>query len=468
MGLLSKLLGSKGVTDRGVPIAFPAILDVVPGKLSVKVFSHTTENVGGAVWSFVTDGLTTHGQREIVMTILQRKDEHETAFPPVILTFFRMVFEFAQRGQLVHPGDWSELGSSGFLAPHIRGIAYMEAQQLEGVDIPPDALVGIPLSEVEIRVAKTCGVCRVLSRRGQATTMYPFPCWYDRDQQDLVSEGADDVSMLQKVARITIKGVSLLSENNIVKMRAHPSAAKTLKEVLEQIPPDVGLAFLTEPAREADGWLVWLPGQEGPAAITPPGSKGSRLTGFHLVIAPGVEEESVRIGEDGFWLLMRTESWQRLEQALREQDCFEMRPDGEHMGFELSWLETEYKNPVDGKIISTPEGWTEYFPVGGAVDTHMQIRLLVSEHEMTQAIDVERFAAYLQDITGVVEDTIYKETGRQRTVYLQFELAPECEMVVKAACDPTGTVSESVVNRLTELSAPDVQGMLAFQVVVKI
>jgi hypothetical protein len=470
MGFLTKLFGGKkevAETASATPaMTFPTTVEVIPEQLSVKVFSHSVENVPGAFWSFVSVGLKAYGQREIALTLLRRRDEPESALPRAPFAFFAQVLQLAQQHQPVGPGEWSEFGPAGFLAPNIRGLAYATAQPIRGVDMPTDALAGILLNSIEMEVAKACGVYRVLSRLGQAASAYPFPFWCDRDRPNLVPEGADHASMLQKVARIRIKGVSLRSQDQKLTMLVPLTASKEFEQALEQVPPGVGLAFLAEPAHDANGWLVWVPGQKEPAAITPPGSNGSRLTGFHLVVAPGVDADSVRIGEDGFWMLMRAESWERFKKALQGQGRFELPAVGDSMGFELTWIETEYRNPVDGSIIRS-EGWHEYRPSGGSRDPREQVRLLVSESDMQAAVAVDSLAKYISQISAVVAETLRPASGPRRTVYLQFELTPSAPPVLKTACEPRSEVPEAVAKQLAGLSAPEVHARVAFQLVVQ-
>lgn len=106
MGFFSKLFGTKQDAV-AAPMDFPASIEVVPGQLSVTVFSHPIANVPGAFWSFVSHGLQIHGQREIVVTLLRRKDEPEAALPRAVVSFFATVHGLAQRGQLVRAGEWA-------------------------------------------------------------------------------------------------------------------------------------------------------------------------------------------------------------------------------------------------------------------------------------------------------------------------------------------------------------------------
>jgi hypothetical protein len=432
MGFFSKLFGTKDTA----PIDVPARVEVVPGQLSVNVFSHSIANVAGAFWSFVTDGLIAHGQPELVVTLLRRKDEPEV--PRALLSFFAKVHELAQQGQYVRAGEWTELGQAGFLGPEIRGMGYAAARPIESVELPREALAGILLSSVEIEIAKAYGLYRVLARLGQASRAYPFPFWCDRDRANRVAAGADSASMLDKVARIRTRGISLVAEDNTLKMRVVASAAKELEQAFDQLPPDVGFAFLTEPAEDADGWLVWVPGQGEAAAITPEGSTGSRLTGYHLVLAPNVDEDRVLMGEDGFFMLMRAESWQRFKQALQRQERFDMTSD--NMGFELRWLATKPRQ---------------------------EVRLLTSQEEMAAAIATDRLAKYISEISAVVATSVRPTTGPRRTIYLQFELAPGRAPEVKTSSEPPGAVPDSAHRELVGLRAPDVRGPIAFQLVVQ-
>ena len=74
---------------------------------------------------------------------------------------------------------------------------------------------------------------------------------------------------------------------------------------------------MTAPDPRADGWLVWSPGQTEPTAITPPGSRGERLTcGFLMLVGEQATDE-LRLHEDGVAAMLRAPTWHAIREAMR-------------------------------------------------------------------------------------------------------------------------------------------------------
>jgi hypothetical protein len=56
---------------------------VVPGELKCTVHLHDLDLIGGGVpcWSYVTDGLSRHGQREVIFTLVREPEERPERYP---------------------------------------------------------------------------------------------------------------------------------------------------------------------------------------------------------------------------------------------------------------------------------------------------------------------------------------------------------------------------------------------------
>lgn len=69
---------------------FPVTLNVLPGKLAVRVYLHSIDCSLGQLrcWSYVTEGLAAHGQKEIVFTLRRRDSEGDEEFPRQVPDFF--------------------------------------------------------------------------------------------------------------------------------------------------------------------------------------------------------------------------------------------------------------------------------------------------------------------------------------------------------------------------------------------
>ncbi|MCA9711766.1 MAG: hypothetical protein KDK70_38375, partial [Myxococcales bacterium] len=264
----------------------------------------TTEPPGRVL--VVSDGLSALGQQEIALAVQLRPRESAERVLADLDRMIATIRRFAERGQLVHAGGFTQLARPGFLDSPVHGILYASGL---GVDpeIPATALVAVLVGTADLQLAQSTSVARVLARLGEVTRTYPFPATSDRDRPSVACEG-DDRSMLAMTSRVPAPDVSLLSTNGVLAVRCRPSARRTIADALALLPQGMTFALMTAPDPAANARLVWSPGQTGPAAITPPGSAGERMTGSMLIVAPGVDEDRVTLVEDRFVLLARAET----------------------------------------------------------------------------------------------------------------------------------------------------------------
>jgi hypothetical protein len=167
--------------------------------------------------------------------------------------------------------------------------------------------------------------------------MYPYAAISELDRQSY-AHPRDPESVLTRTARASIPGLALVAEDGIVRVGLSPSAATSVSKALDATAEGAALALLAWPTGDSDGCLVWSPGQDTPAAITPPGSTGRRLAGHFVLLLPGVDEDGARIVEDGFAAMLRKESWKRARDALAHgTSCSVPASDGE-MGLSIQTL----------------------------------------------------------------------------------------------------------------------------------
>src|SRR5712692_2297473 len=100
--------------------------DVVPGKLTVTVFSHLISGV--RCWTFASAGLWPLGQRELLFTVKQEGDE---PFPRELFSFYRSVYKFASEKRFVEQGGVTQLSHDAtplLLRSSFRGVIYAAPQ----------------------------------------------------------------------------------------------------------------------------------------------------------------------------------------------------------------------------------------------------------------------------------------------------------------------------------------------------
>ena len=126
----------------------------------------------------------------------------------------------------------------------------------------------------------------------------------------------EDTSVLAKLPRVRVAGLSARLEGTCVRLRVQPAAGEHLARALAAAPRDAAFAFLTELDSGADGLLVWTPGTEQLQAATPEGSRGLRVSLCFVGFGVGTEVTGGRIIEDGALLTCTTQEWERFRRAV--------------------------------------------------------------------------------------------------------------------------------------------------------
>ncbi len=458
--------------------AFPVHFELVPGKLSARVYLHEIESQQGPVpcWSYVTDGLWAHGQKELIFTLRRDRGEEASDFPDAPLNFFAAVYGFAARGQLVDAGDISQLGGADFLG--YKSLAYMHPQSFKDLPVSSPALAAILLTEEELDAVREFGITRVMARLGQAYHYYPCPPWSDRTRSGLPLMRRMQESLLVRTQRIRAPGVRVRLEENQILLRLLPQAGPHLRSELEQVPSNAPLSLLTELDPRANGCLVWEPGQSGPVAITPPNSDGSRLTGCFMAFVPGQAEDGGQLFEDGFVMMLTDESWTTIRQALETGKAVSVPATKTGLSFSLEWIAEEYENPIDGLVYHAEGGWETYSPEGargkeseGPVDVK-KVTLLTRQSDLETRVGTQPLVAYIEAIKGAVQDhfaTLAQGPGQDLSV--QFEVQPEGAVELKMASRPgiADEILQGLHSHLLTLPAPQVnRGPIAFQILFAI
>jgi hypothetical protein len=66
-------------------------------------------------WTYITNGLWAHRQKELIFSLRRSPQEKANDFPHAPLQFFNDVYRFSEQGRLVDVGDISEMATSSFL-----------------------------------------------------------------------------------------------------------------------------------------------------------------------------------------------------------------------------------------------------------------------------------------------------------------------------------------------------------------
>jgi hypothetical protein len=300
----------------------PAVEQVLPGELTVHVRVHEVATAQGAVpcWSFITEGMKALRQQEVVFTLRRNEQEGPDDYPPAVPDLFRSVFELAKNGEYVEAGGWTEFQALYFLGrADVAGLLYLPAQEVPGLELPPDCLLATMLVGDELMAVQSFGPMRVAALLGNAFRFYPWPAWFDRTRASVVAlREMEQSSLLATLPRGSLYHCARVrkQQENIV-LSLLPEARAEIPLLLDQVPREQPLAMLTNLDPEANGCLVWQPGQSGAAGIAPENSDGSRPSGAFLAFVPAQEHNQGQIFEDGFTMSLTAAAWNVVREGLK-------------------------------------------------------------------------------------------------------------------------------------------------------
>ncbi len=294
-------------------------VEVAPG-LVVSVSRHVIDWPGGGLtcWSYVTEGLATHGQKEMVLTLSQGPALAEpSSSAHELFQLFETFQQLASQGRTVDVGDVTRFGERKPLGRHL---VYLPASPLPGVPVPREALAAMFVTDAELALVEANGAMRLMASLGHVYSHYPCPPWSDLERPELPASALREASILSRPARARVRGARVLQLEGEIVLRMVPGSDKGFRQMLAKSPgvETEGFGLLTGFDPTADAWLVWSPGQRAPSAITPPGSRGERVGGCFVMFVPGQEKDEALIVEDGFAWMLTEASWTALLRALSE------------------------------------------------------------------------------------------------------------------------------------------------------
>ncbi len=320
-------------------------------RLSVKIHSHDLPLGNDSIpcWTYVTSGLMSAGQAEMILTIQRRPTETIHEFPEEVLLWFTQIFQWATEGMIVHCGGRSTLQSGHFITPGMIGVLYQNAQPLKGIDVPPGALCMVPVTNLEMIASEEFGQLRILSLLGNKFCYYPFPPWFDRAREGTVdAKMLDDmsVSLCARMPRVIVRGLRVIKHGTTLHALVVPENVAGFRQMFSSMPPDMfSLRISVDLDENADACLVWQPqGATLPHAITKPldGMSGVRSTtnirvgGTFLCIVVSPDGLAYRVLEDGFALMITEKEWSQLRDALQAGSDLEIDL-AEDTKFKLTW-----------------------------------------------------------------------------------------------------------------------------------
>jgi hypothetical protein len=316
---------------------FPAQIEVIPNRLAVTVYLHDFKGRYPS-WTYVTSGLQKMNQPEVSITLL-RKDNIQ--FPDEPLKLILELYSLAEQGRIVHAGGTTQFGPRKFYNNHL---AYIPAHPIEGVSLPPDAIMAISVTEEELGAIHAFGILRFMARLGRKMSYFPCPPWLDTERTGL-SFGEihkNPVRDLQKYGILSVvrcircTQVRILKVDEWIVLRLSRRSQSCIAEALAQFSEKECFALLTELDADADGCLVWESGQKEPTAIMMDGRQDvAQLCGCFVVWMPEQETSDSEIIEDGFLVKLTAKIWSDIRNALMNGQPFSVTSD--KLSFQIEW-----------------------------------------------------------------------------------------------------------------------------------
>lgn len=358
MSMWRRLFGGRTVEEGEpllAPLRFPqvpAYHEVVFEELSVRVFAHDffQDAASFPCWSYVTDGMRRHGQKEFVFTLKRRGEEAVEDYPHDPLRLFASIYSLATQGKKVEINEFTQFKlPGGFLdCNDLVAVAYIPSEKLPGVNYAENPLAAILFLRDEAELLPTLGSYRVLTRLGQAQSYYPTPPWSDRDRPRMLKKSEMGHSILGRVpvayvpwgrVRLVLaEGEANSTAGDKLTLRLNATATHSLRDLLNQVPKHSPFAWILPPAEDADARLVWRPEMTGVEAIVPPDSRGAIQTGGYIAFIPNEEQpEGGQIFEDGFVLTLRRQTMAKLREALTRAERLDINPSPDRLRFALHW-----------------------------------------------------------------------------------------------------------------------------------
>jgi hypothetical protein len=385
--------------------SFPVRIELVDGELAVRVYVHEVMSKAGPVpcWTYVSEGMLKHWQKEMIFTLARDPQIDPRAFPEDPMRLMSSAYSMAAEGRTVREGGHSQLIDPVFLGH--RSIVYVRPTELPGVRIPAPSIAVVLLKDEEFEVAGKFGVNRVMVNLGRAYRHYPWPPWSDPSRSVLPVASDLNSSFLMGLPLAPAPGVSVLQEGGQVVLQSVRKAAEYLREGMKDLDPGMPRVLLTDLDPTADSCLVWQPGQEGPEAIAKQDSEGDRLAGCFIAFVPGQTADGGRICEDGYAMMLTDESWSAIRRCIETEKPLSIPGKGGELGFRWNWIPNEYHNPVDGNVYYNDDGWHTFHPLKpqlesapGAADLQAVI-MLNQAWELGTRVGVEELSEYMKALS---------------------------------------------------------------------
>jgi hypothetical protein len=172
------------------------------------------------------------------------------------------------------------------------------------------------MSPEELKVYQTHGIMRLVSSWTNHYLHFPYPPWSEIPAPDIVSPQRFQASLLNKVPRLHASGSFITQVGKDIVLRLYSEVRADMAQKLMTLPPTQPVALLPNFDPQADASLAWQPEQNQTVMNVTPQSAMARVAGCFLLVLPEQATLTTRQVEDGFSLLLPSDTWVKLREAL--------------------------------------------------------------------------------------------------------------------------------------------------------
>ena len=215
-----------------MPFPFVSKLD---SSLTVEVHLHEFF-LGDRVrrcWTYLTDGMSAHGQREMALSLLVEDDGDAEALPKTPLKMFQLLGERTSAGRIVDCGDSTRLGERGIFG--FPELFYVPAIQYESLPNLDEYLSLVLVHQEEYDYARQYGLTRFLSRLGRFCSSFPYPTWNTQARPSLFADNSREISMLTDASHVLLEYSHAHQLDNVLQLQLHKSDADEALHALDNL-----------------------------------------------------------------------------------------------------------------------------------------------------------------------------------------------------------------------------------------
>lgn len=237
----------------------------------IRIWHHTISCQHGEsnipYWTYVSYGMSTVNQPDLVVTLRRRLSESEGNYSIEPLSWFKMVYLWGKKGRKIDVYHTQEAHFDHWLgSKKLETVTYGMPIQLPGFGpgvLPHNRVHGIALTSQESELAKLFGYTRVVGHLGWGVRWFPYPPWIDRDRDDSIVRAQTDKTIRRDFFPVfkKIKGTSARREGSRIILEFLPNSEDA---VLSAIPDSTAeaVAFDSHLHPNATACYTWQKGNK--------------------------------------------------------------------------------------------------------------------------------------------------------------------------------------------------------------